>query len=140
MQQMFLKLSSSSDLPFSNSATGNFPDQAIASLARSMLGFRHNKLSTAVIGATRSFAVSKRSSQALLVSESTVSSSLGSSVLCLFQKLHLHRPCSWSTRVLHSSESHLLISQPGQQVALPIFSRMCRVRSVLRDRTTVHSS
>ena len=96
--------------------------------------------STAVIAATRSLAVSKRSSQTFFGLRINVSSSLGSSVLpgrfiASAPKAHLHRPCSCSIRVLHSSECHPLIS-----VALPNFSGMCRLRSILRARTAVHSS
>ena len=84
-------------------------------------------------------AVSSRSSRAFLVSESTVSSGLGSSVLrgrftASVSRASLAPTISCLICFLHSSERPHLISQPGQ------FSRLCHLRYVLVDRTVVHST
>ena len=90
-------LSSSGVLPSPIQLLRNCPDQAIASFVKAMLGVTHSRLSSAIVLATTSLAVSSGSCRACLVSDSTVSSGLGSSVLrnpCIagVKKVHLHRP------------------------------------------------
>ena len=122
-----LKLLNSHFTTFSTSDTGIVRLQADASLVTSLLGFTHNTMFTAVIFATRSLAVSSRSGQALLVSDSTVSSDRGSSVLrgrftASGSTVSPVPTISCSIRFLHSSDCALLFSQLGQPRVVLYFS------------------